>query len=125
MMTEPLATPDSVGMDPRKIDDLQRQVKQQLATGLSPGTQVVVARHAQVVLDMALGMAWALADISTRRVEMVKPSGKCLERIIGRIVRVVWIARESKAHRRRTLRSVGGTALSMRVRLTSLRLGKT
>jgi CubicO group peptidase (beta-lactamase class C family) len=59
MMTEPLATPDSVGMDPRKIDDLQRQVKQQLATGLSPGTQVVVARHAQVVLDMALGMARA------------------------------------------------------------------
>src|SRR5437667_11687778 len=59
MMTEPLATPDSVGMDPRKIDDLQRQVKQQLATGLSPGTQVVVARHAQVVRDMALGMARA------------------------------------------------------------------
>jgi CubicO group peptidase (beta-lactamase class C family) len=52
-----LASPQSVGMDPTLIAEIQRTVRAQVQDGLTPGTQVVVARHGQVVVDLALGLA--------------------------------------------------------------------
>lgn len=52
-----LASPQSVGMDPTLIAELQLTVRTQVADGLTPGTQVVVARHGKVVVDLALGLA--------------------------------------------------------------------
>jgi CubicO group peptidase (beta-lactamase class C family) len=44
-------------MDPTLIAEVQRTVRAQIAEGLTPGTQVVVARHGKVVVDLALGIA--------------------------------------------------------------------
>jgi CubicO group peptidase (beta-lactamase class C family) len=52
-----LTAPQSAGMDPTLIAEIQRTVRTQVADGLTPGTQVVVARHGQVVVDLALGTA--------------------------------------------------------------------
>jgi CubicO group peptidase (beta-lactamase class C family) len=52
-----LAAPQTAGMDPALIAEVQRTVRAQVAEGLTPGTQVVVARHGKVVVDLALGIA--------------------------------------------------------------------
>ncbi|MCA1552949.1 MAG: beta-lactamase family protein [Chloroflexi bacterium] len=52
-----LASPESVGMNAGAVHELNRLVEQQIAEYLSPGVQVVVARHGQPVVDVALGVA--------------------------------------------------------------------
>ena len=52
-----IATPESVGMDATMVAEIQRTVRTQVAEGLTPGTQVVVARHGKPVVDLALGLA--------------------------------------------------------------------
>ncbi|MEP7199206.1 MAG: serine hydrolase domain-containing protein [Chloroflexota bacterium] len=52
-----IASPQSVGMNADTLTDIQRIVTAQVADGLTLGTQLVVARHGQVVLDLALGTA--------------------------------------------------------------------
>ena len=52
-----LATPESVGMDATMIAEIQRTVRTQIVDGLTPGSQVVVARHGKPVVDIALGLA--------------------------------------------------------------------
>ncbi len=52
-----LAAPESAGMNPQKIDALHHAIETQIADGLSPSAQVVVARHGQPVVDIALGVA--------------------------------------------------------------------
>ncbi|MBI4789447.1 MAG: beta-lactamase family protein [Chloroflexi bacterium] len=54
---EKLAAPESVGMDAAKIAELYEIVKSQVDEGLTPGIQVVVARHGQPVVDQAIGQA--------------------------------------------------------------------
>lgn len=53
----PLAAPESVQLKPDKIAELNRIVDAQIAEGLSPGMQVVIARHGQPVVDRAVGLA--------------------------------------------------------------------
>src|SRR5438105_980068 len=55
MNIQPLASPTTVQMDSDKLADLKCAVESMVADGTSPGVQLVVARHGQVVLDMALG----------------------------------------------------------------------
>jgi CubicO group peptidase (beta-lactamase class C family) len=57
MKFDEVVQPESVGMDGGKIGELDRIIDAQVAEGLSPGMQVVIARHGQAVLDKAIGLA--------------------------------------------------------------------
>jgi CubicO group peptidase (beta-lactamase class C family) len=50
-------SPESVGMNADQIASLHRIIESQVAEGLSPGMQVVVARHGQIVFDKSIGVA--------------------------------------------------------------------
>ncbi len=49
--------PEAVGMAHDKITELDRIIESQVLAGLTPGMQVIIARHGQVVLDKAIGIA--------------------------------------------------------------------
>ncbi len=56
-----LTAPETVGMDPRKLDELEQLFRGQIESGLHPGAGLAVYRYGKLVLDIHGG----LADSST------------------------------------------------------------
>ena len=58
-----LTAPETVGMDPRRLDELEQLFRGQIESGLHPGAGLAVYRYGKPVLDIHGGVA----DSSTRK----------------------------------------------------------
>jgi CubicO group peptidase (beta-lactamase class C family) len=53
----PSASPEALGLDPRRLDDLYRLIEEHIQAGHYPGAQVAIARHGKLAAQKSFGQA--------------------------------------------------------------------